>query len=86
VLDISEEIETVFEADDTRLVLVEGQSSRLQPPGQPLFDLTGLVLVGAQCDQVVSVADHDRGSRHGFPGGLVAFGDVPGSGGPLQTV
>ena len=56
-----EEVEALAEADDLRLVLVEGQAPGRQPLREPRLDLLGLLLAVAEHDHVVGVPDRDRG-------------------------
>ena len=50
-----EEVAALIEADDARLVLVEGQPSRLQPDSQPRLDLVGLLTGVTQSQQNVGL-------------------------------
>ena len=81
----AEEIKTLIEADDLRLVLVEGQSPRRQPLRQPRLDLGGLLLAVAEHDHVIGVPDRHRGPGNGVPG-TGAGGPVADPGGLLQPV
>ena len=50
-----EEVKALIEGDDTRLVLVEGQAPRRQPPGQPRLDLERFLPGVAERDEVVGL-------------------------------
>ena len=73
----TEEIKTLIEADDLRLVLVEGQPSGRQPLRQPRLDLGGLLLAVAEHNHVIGVPDRHRRPGYGIPG--------TGAGGPVRT-
>ena len=60
----SEEVEALFEVDDARLVLVEDQAPRCQPPGKLRLDLFRLLPGIAAGDHVVGVPDQNRGARY----------------------
>ena len=64
-----QEVKTIVEADDPRLVLVEGQTPGRKPPGKPRLDLKRLGLCVAQGDEIVGVPDKNRGAfrRAGRP-------------------
>jgi len=74
----SEEVEALVEADDARLVLVEGQTPGRQPAGEPGLDLERLLPGVAQDDEIIGVPDRCRAARHD-PTGVLA-GGVAGSG------
>ena len=63
-----QEIKALIEADDARLVFVEGQAPGRQPVGQPRLDCKRLVPCMALGDQVVGVPDQDRGARRRHTG------------------
>jgi len=81
----SQEVHPVIEVDDAGLVLVEHKAPGRQPRGQPRLDLPGLLTGVAECEQVVSVPDQDRGARPRRPG-VGAGGDVADSGGLFHAV
>ena len=56
----AEEVETLSEADDPRLVLVQRQPPLGQPPGELRLDLPGLLPGAAAGGEVVSVPDQGR--------------------------
>ena len=56
-----EEVEALFEGDDTRLVLVEGQAPGLKPAGKPCLDLQRLMPGMAQSDEIIGVSNQNRG-------------------------
>ena len=81
-----EEVAALVEADDARLVLVEGQPSRLQPDGQPRLDLVGLLTGVTQSQKIVGVSDQDRRARHRGPGVAMRRRVVADSGGLFHAV
>jgi hypothetical protein len=81
-----EEVKAIFEADDTRLVLVEGQAPGREPLREAVFDLLHLFGADAQRDQVIGVPHHDGAAGDRFPGVLAAVGVVPGPGCCFQPV
>lgn len=55
-----EEIEAaVFEVDNARLILVEGQAPRRQPRDKPRLDLFRVLAAVAQFHKIVSMADQN---------------------------
>jgi hypothetical protein len=64
----TEKVKPVRGVDNLRLVLVEGQTPRSQPPGKPCPDLLGLLPAVAAGDQIVGIPDHDRRPRLWSPG------------------
>jgi site-specific recombinase XerD len=60
----AQELETFFEVDNLRLVLVEGQAPGRQPVGQPLFDLFGLFTAVAHRYQVICISHQDGAAPH----------------------
>src|SRR6266849_8825211 len=55
-----------WRTDNPRLRLVEGQSSRRQPCGQPRLDLLGLLPGMAADDQVVGISSERRAAAFHF--------------------
>src|SRR2546423_562820 len=65
---ISEEVETISQVDDARLVLVEGQPSGREPGGELCLDLFSLLARVRESDEAVTVSDDNRAARLGLAG------------------
>jgi hypothetical protein len=50
-----DEVKAIFEADNARLVLVEGQAPGCEPLREAVFDLLRLLGADAQGDQVIDL-------------------------------
>ncbi len=59
-----QKVEAVFEADDTRLVLVDLQPSRCQPGRQLSLDLFGLLTAFAHRNKIICIPHEHGASRH----------------------
>jgi hypothetical protein len=57
----SQEVESVVEVDDGRLVLVEGKTSGRQPFGEPCFDVVGFLLGVTERYHIVGVSHQHWG-------------------------
>src|SRR5674476_802273 len=82
-----QKVETLVEGDNTRLVLVEGQTPGRQPYGKPRLDLFGLVPGVTQGDQIIGIPNQNWGISHRLTGMNTGY-LVPDPGGlfhPMQS-
>ena len=63
-----QEVHPLIEVGDAGLGLVEGQPPGLQPPGEPLLDVLGLLTGVTQGEHIVGVPHQDRGAGGGAQG------------------
>jgi len=73
-----QEVEPVVEVDDSGLVLVDGQTFRLQPGAQPVPDRFGLFAAVAQGHEVIRVGHHGRAAGFGVAVVVVVVADSGG--------